>query len=85
MQSQGPHQVLWNLQLQLGVDLDVFCGLCRQGDALVDVHQNVAGSQSQVVQADKPDRRGGCLQAGEAARGVVGVRDQCQTKVQAPQ
>ena len=57
--------------------------LSGKGDAFVDVHQNVAGPQGQIIQSDKPDGSGRSLQTGKASCGVVWVCDQSKTEVQA--
>ena len=82
-QRECAHQVQRHIQHELGIDLDGLFSLGRQGDALVDVHQHIAGLQGEVSQADKSGTGGCGLQAGETAAGVAGVGDQRQTKVQA--
>ena len=78
---QRAHEVVRELKLQLGVDLDRLLGLGGQGDALVQVDQHLLGLHGQAGDAAEGGAAGAGLQAGEAACGVLGVADQCQAEV----
>ena len=75
-QGERAHQVSGYVEFEFGVDLDGLGRLSRQGDAFVDVDQQVLHLQGQAVDADhgRAGRRG--LQAGKAAFDICRVADQ---------
>ena len=80
-EGQVTHKVGRHFQGQLGVDLDGGGTLGRDLDATVDVDQQVLHLQGQAVKTDHAGGASRGLQAGEVTRGVIGVADQGQAKV----
>ncbi len=78
---QGSQEAQGDGQAQAGVGLFGLLGFRGQGDAAVDVDQQVLHAQRQPINALHGRAGGGGLQGDKVALGMVGVADQGQTKV----